>query len=58
MADLYLMLRHVRLEPTVARRCSDASFASQKLPLAALDAFLDDSSWGRAAGAATSGSRM
>lgn len=50
MADLYLLLRHVRLEPTTARACIDAAFASQHMPLSVLDGFLDDPSWGQSRG--------
>lgn len=50
MADLYLMIRHVRLEHTVARSCIDAAFGSQQLPLTALDGFLDDPTWGQSRG--------
>ena len=50
MADLYLLLRHVRLEPTASRACIDAAFASQRMPLTVLDGFLDDPSWGQSRG--------
>lgn len=50
MADLYLLLRHVRLEPTASRACIDAAFASQHMPLTVLDGFLDDPSWGQSRG--------
>jgi hypothetical protein len=50
MADLYLLLRHVRLEQTLVRSCVEAAFASQRMPLTALDGFLDDPTWGQSRG--------
>lgn len=50
MADLFLLLRHVTLDRPLARRAIDASFASQRMPLSALDGFLDDPTWGQSRG--------
>ena len=50
IADLYLMLRHVRLQKTLVRSCLDAAFASQGMPLSTLDGFLDDPTWGQSRG--------
>jgi hypothetical protein len=50
VADLVLYLRHVPLEREVVRRAIALSFASQRLPLSALDGFLEDPTWGRSRG--------
>lgn len=50
MADLLLLLRHVTLDPVLARRAVQASFDSQRMPLSALDGFFDDETWGRSRG--------
>lgn len=50
MADLLLLLRHVTLDPVLARRAVQASFDSQRMPLSTLDGFFDDETWGRSRG--------
>jgi hypothetical protein len=50
MADLYLMLQHVRLEQTRCRACIAAAFESQRMSPSALDGFLDDPTWGQSRG--------
>ncbi|MBL8923421.1 MAG: hypothetical protein JNJ54_31500 [Myxococcaceae bacterium] len=50
MADLYLLLRHVPLDRHLARRAVHLSFESQRMPLSALDGFLDDETWGQSRG--------
>lgn len=50
MADLFLLLRHVALDPVLARRAVQASFDSQRMPLSTLDGFFDDETWGRSRG--------
>jgi hypothetical protein len=50
MADLYLYLKRVPLDPALAKQAVLASFASQHMPLTALDGFFDDPTWGRSRG--------
>ena len=50
MADLFLFLRHVPLDPALSRRAVQFAFDSQRMPLSALDGFFDDETWGRSRG--------
>lgn len=50
MADLALLLRHVKLDRAVARRAIELSFQTQRLSLALLDPFFDDPTWGASRG--------
>lgn len=50
VADLVLISRHVRLDPVVAKRAIELSFASQRLPLSLLDPLFDDVTWGASRG--------
>ena len=50
MADLVLLLRHVKLDPVSSRRAIERSFESQRLPLSTLDGFFDDPTWGQSRG--------
>lgn len=50
MADLYLLLRHVRLDLTLVQSCIEAAFASHDMSLTLLDGFLDDPTWGQSRG--------
>jgi hypothetical protein len=50
MADLVLLLRHVKLDPVGSKRAIEWSFQSQRLPLSTLDGFFDDPTWGQSRG--------
>jgi hypothetical protein len=50
MADLALLLRHVKLDRALAKRAIELSFQTQRLSLTLLDPFFDDPTWGASRG--------
>ena len=50
MADLALLLRHVKLDRALAKRAVELSFETQRLSLSLLDPFFDDATWGASRG--------
>jgi hypothetical protein len=50
MADIALLLRHVKLDRALAKRAIELSFETQKLPITLLDPFFDDPTWGASRG--------
>ncbi|MDP1824335.1 MAG: nucleotidyl transferase AbiEii/AbiGii toxin family protein [Archangium sp.] len=50
VADLVLLLRHVKLDLPVAKKAIELAFESQRLPLSTFDAMFDDPTWGQSRG--------
>ena len=50
MADIALLLRHVKLDRALAKRAIELSFETQKLSITLLDPFFDDPTWGASRG--------
>lgn len=50
MADVVLLLRHVKLDLTLAKQAVHCAFESQRLSLSLLDDLFDDPTWGQSRG--------
>jgi hypothetical protein len=50
VADLCLLLRHVKLDLATAKTAIVRSFESQRMPLATLDPLFEDPTWGQSRG--------